>query len=85
MYNQFFYFPQYPDQAESPMVYEAIGRLDRLQVFHRDTLAADPVRVVLHSDLLEVLYEWVRFHLTGKVDENIAELRRELTRELYAP
>lgn len=84
MYNQFFYFPQYPEESETPLVYEAIGRLDRLQVFHRDSLAADPVRISLHPDLLEVLCEWIRFHLTGKLDENIAELRRELTGELYA-
>lgn len=83
MYNQFFYFPPYPPGADQPIVYEGIGRLDRLQVFHRDTLAADPVRLALHPDFLEVLHEWVRFHLTGRIDHNIAELRRELTREIY--
>lgn len=83
MYNQFFYLPQYPSTAEEPMVYEAIGRLDRIQVFHRDTLAFDPLRLALHPDLLFVLQEWMRNYLTGQIDGAISEMRRELIGELY--
>ncbi len=83
MYNQFFYFPPYPPEGENPIVYEAVGRLDRLQTFHRDTLAADPLRYALHDDCLHVLREWVRGYLTGEIDGHIAELRTELIGELY--
>lgn len=83
MYNQFFYFPPYPPGIDVPLVYEAIGRLDRLQVFHRDTLAADPLRLSLHQDFLLVLHEWVRFYQTGRIDDAIAQLRRLLIGEGY--
>ncbi len=83
MYNQFFYFPEYPAEAENANIYEAIGRLDRLQVFHRDTLAADPERYALTPNCLLVLREGVRAYLTGEVDQNILDLRSELIRELF--
>ncbi len=50
MYSQFFHFPAYPVGGERPIIYEAIGRLDRFQVFHRDTLATDPT-IRPHSEL----------------------------------
>jgi hypothetical protein len=84
MYNQFFHFPGYPVEAERPIIYEAIGRLDRLQVFHRDTFAADPERYSLTPNCLSVLSEWVRAYLTGEVDQNILDLRSELIHELFA-
>ena len=37
MYSQFFYFPP-SSIEENPTVYEGIGRLDRIQAFHRDAL-----------------------------------------------
>jgi len=82
MYNQFFYFP--PSSKENdPAMYEAIGRLDRLQVFHRDTLAAGAVALRLHEDCLFVLREWVRGYLTGHYSKDTDDLRKELTKELY--
>ena len=83
MYNQFFYFPTYPHEAEEPIIYEAIGRLDRLQVFHRDTLAADPVQYALTTNCLQVLNEWVRAYLSGEIDQNILDVRSELIHELF--
>lgn len=49
MYNQFFYFPA-SSQEDNPAVYESIGRLDRIQAFHRDTLAAGIIPLRLHPD-----------------------------------
>ena len=65
------------------MVYEAIGRLDRVQVFHRDALAADPIALRLHPDCLFVLREWVRGYITGTYSQDMLDLREELTKELY--
>ncbi len=82
MYNRFFYFPP-SSKEENPVVYEAIGRLDRLQVFHRDTLAAGAVALRLHDDCLFVLREWIRGYLTGHYSKDMDDLRRELTKDLY--
>ncbi len=83
MYNQFFYFP--PSSTESdPVVYESIGRLDRVQSFHADTLAAGALPLRLHPDAWEVLREWVTGCMTGEVSPDLVGLRAELIRELYA-
>jgi hypothetical protein len=82
MYNQFFYFPPSSNE-DNPVVYEAIGRLDRLQVFHRDTLGASAVALRLHEDCLFVLREWVRGYLTDHYSKDMDDLRKELTKELY--
>lgn len=82
MYNQFFYFP--PSSPEpSPLVYESIGRLDRVQAFHADTLAAGAIPLRLHDDCWEVLREWVAGYITGELSPHLADLRQELIRELY--
>jgi len=84
MYTQFFYFPA-SSQEPQPMVYEAIGRLDRLQVFHQDTLRPNAIPLRLEPDnCLWMLQEWVRTYLTGNMSRDMAELRQELTKELYA-
>lgn len=84
MYTQFFYFPA-SSQEPSPQVYEGIGRLDRLQVFHQDTLRAGAIAMRLEpATCLWIVREWVRAYLTGEVSKDMAELRQELTRELYA-
>lgn len=82
MYNQFFYFPASSSEA-NPTVYEGIGRLDRIQAFHRDTLRQDPVRFRLNDDCFAILREWVRGYITGEVSTYVAELRQELIKELY--
>lgn len=82
MYNQFFYFPA-SSQEDNPAVYESIGRLDRIQAFHRDTLAAGVTPIRLHPDCWEVLREWVAGYLTGEVSQDLLDLRQELIRELY--
>ena len=82
MYNQFFYFP--PSSTEpQPVVYESIGRLDRIQAFHADTLAAGALPLRLHPDAWEVLREWVAGYLTGEVSPDLVGLREDLIRELY--
>jgi len=82
MYNQFFYFP--PSSADAnATVYEGIGRLDRIQAFHRDTLQQGVVRFCLSDDCRTILREWVRAYLTGEVSTYVAELRQELIKELY--
>lgn len=82
MYNQFFYFP--PSSREpAPLIYESIGRLDRIQAFHADTLAGGAVPLSLHGDCWEVLREWIAGYLTGEISEHLVGLRSELIRELY--
>ncbi len=82
MYNQFFYFP--PSSAEeNPTVYEGIGRLDRIQAFHRDALRQGAVRFRVNDDCTLILREWVRAYLTGEMSTYVAELRQELIKELY--
>jgi hypothetical protein len=84
MYPQFFYFPASSGESR-PIVYEAIGRLDRLQVLHQDTLQANAVPFRLEpNNCLWVLREWVRAYLTGEMSATMLALRTELTRELYA-
>lgn len=82
MYTQFFYFPA-SSAEDNPVVYEAIGRLDRLQPFHRDTLRAGAIPLRMDGDALMVLREWARGYLTGEISTYLAELRTELVRELY--
>jgi len=82
MYNQFFYFPSSSSEP-NPIVYEAIGRLDRIQVFHADTLAVGAVALRLHADGWDVLREWVAGYITGEASSYLVELRQELIRELY--
>lgn len=82
MYVQFFYFPA-SSRETSPVVYEAVGRLDRIQVFHRDTLAMGAIPLRLSDDCLLLLREWVRGYLTGAYSKDLNELRQELTKELY--
>jgi len=82
MYNQFFYFPASSTEP-NPVVYEAIGRLDRVQAFHADTLAAGAVPLRLHTDCWDVLREWVAGYLTGELSPYLVDLRQELIRELY--
>ncbi|MFQ5793152.1 MAG: hypothetical protein ACE5JI_21995 [Acidobacteriota bacterium] len=82
MYNQFFYFPPSSDEPDA-VIYEAIGRLDRIQAFHQDTLRAGATRFRLHPDCLEVFREWARGYLTGTISEYVRDLRTELIKELY--
>jgi hypothetical protein len=84
MYTQFFYFPP-SSQEDRPIVYEAIGRLDRLQLFHRDSLRPNalPLRVA-PNDCLWLLREWVRAYLTGEMSPRMRDLRAYLTAELYS-
>lgn len=82
MDNQFFYLLASSREPDA-VVYEAIGRLDRLQVFHRGTLAAGAVPLRLHDDCVFVLREWVRGYLTGSYSKDMHDLRVELTKELY--
>jgi hypothetical protein len=82
MYNQFFYFPPSSTEPE-PAVYESIGRLDRIQAFHADTLAAGALPLRLHPDAWEVLREWAAGYLTGEVSPDLVGLREDLIRELY--
>ncbi len=82
MYNQFFYFP--PSSLEpNSVVYESIGRLDRVQAFHVDTLAAGAIPLGLHQDCWDVLREWVAGYFTGERSPHLVDLREELIRELY--
>jgi hypothetical protein len=83
MYTQFFYFPASSSES-NPTIYEAIGRLDRIQAFHRDTLRAGAIRYALSDDCLWILREWVRAHMTGETSKVLLDLRQELTKELYA-
>jgi hypothetical protein len=82
MYNQFFYFPVSSTEP-NPAVYEAIGRLDRVQAFHADTLAVRAVPLRLHQDCWDVLREWVAGYITGEVSPDLLDIRSELIRELY--
>jgi hypothetical protein len=82
MYNQFFYFP--PSSSEpNPVGYESIGRLDRVQAFHADTLAAGALPLRLQEDCWAVLREWVAGYITGELSLYMVDLRQELIRELY--
>jgi len=82
MYNQFFYFPP-SSTEENRTVYEGIGRLDRIQAFHRDALQQGAVRFRVNDDCLLILREWVRAYITGEISAYVAELRQELIKELY--
>ena len=82
MYNQFFYFPP-SSTEENPSIYEGIGRLDRIQAFHRDALASGAIRFCLEDSCRRLLSEWVRGYLTGEISSYVAELRQELIKELY--
>lgn len=82
MYSQFFYFPA-SSTEDNPSVYEGIGRLDRIQAFHRDALQQGAIRYRLSDDCRTILREWVRGYLTGEVSTYVADLRQELIRELY--
>ena len=82
MYAQFFHFPPSSDE-ENAVVYEAIGRLDRLQPFHRDTIRAGVIALRLEDETLALLREWARGYITGELSRDIVELRQELIKELY--
>src|SRR5262245_28160615 len=71
-----------PSTEPNPAVYE-FGRLDRIQAFHADTLAAGAVPLRLHQDCWDVLREWVAGYITGEVSPDLRDIRSELIRELY--
>jgi len=59
---------------------ESFARFDRIQAVHHVNL--QPMNVKLHEDCSLLFFELLRYYLTGEIDEDVAEIKKELIKVL---
>ena len=84
MYDQFFYFPK----ANSPLVYDSIGRLDHMQMIINNYNVCKFEPYKLTDECLAIIYSMVRRWFNLEIDEDfeaIVDLCRDACPEEYIP